>query len=704
MYRFVLATIISLLSLVAFSENQEIEKGKEKITALETDSLVIYNYIGLADLYAKYGITDSANVYYNKAYTMLKKTPSPYILAELFNSKGVFFYNLSQFDSAIFYYEKAYQIIEKHDIDTLKDMNLTNLAGVYYAWGDFDSAIDFYEKALGICTMIKDTNGIAVNNNNIALCKAKAGKPSEAIKYFKNSLQAYSQLKDTAGIGLSYNNIAFVYNLMGSHSKARKYYEKAIKLNYELKKYRVVAASYMGIANVFLKSSQDSLTLEYLEKCIQISRKYSYLDILSEAYISLSELYEQQGYKHKALITIKDYIQIKDSINNSDYKVKIDEINNKLEKEKQKNEIIRLNAEKKVKDIELERRKLFNNLMILIVLLIVILIVIVWNRLIIKKKANKELRQYNAEINEQKAEIEAQRNHIESQREDLQKMNTSLTEINKNMVDSINYAQKIQHAILPYKGTLDAMPIKYFMLYKPKDIVSGDFFYIKKIQNRLYTAVADCTGHGVPGALMSMLSISALNEILSQNNSLSSGNVLNELRQRIIFALKQNIEGVESVKDGLDISFAIFELDSDKAMFSGANNSLFIVDNINGMPCCNTTDLLTKNNYVLREIKGDKMPVSGFADNNDFETNIFNYTTDMQFYYASDGYKDQFGGPKCKKMGIKRFRQLIIDLAQIEIEQQENHASHYFDKWRNYNNANYEQIDDICLMGLKILK
>jgi serine phosphatase RsbU (regulator of sigma subunit) len=337
-----------------------------------------------------------------------------------------------------------------------------------------------------------------------------------------------------------------------------------------------------------------------------------------------------------------------------------------------------------------------------------------------KKKANHLLAQQNIEIRTQKEEISTQRDEIRAQRDTVTLQKDHIEEIHKKITDSINYAKRIQEAVLPMSDTARSILGEHFILFKPKDIVSGDFYWATQINEWLIVTVADCTGHGVPGAFMSMLGISFLNEIVRKKEITKSNQVLNELRKEVINALQQR--GVQSEqKDGMDIVLIAINKTTMQCQFSGANNPLYVVKKFENLKMCqfeneqsssnqpinpstyqpnnpSTNQSTNQSTYQLYELKGDKMPVAIHPVMNDFTYNEFQLEQGDILYLFSDGYADQFGGEQGKKFLYKRFKELIITNAGKPMNEQKQALDNSIIQWI----GNGEQTDDITVVGIKI--
>ncbi len=279
------------------------------------------------------------------------------------------------------------------------------------------------------------------------------------------------------------------------------------------------------------------------------------------------------------------------------------------------------------------------------------------------------------EKSEQEKEIYRLR-HVE-----LKKAYDIIEEINRNITASINYASRIQRAILPDPSSILGLDGRLFILYMPKDIVSGDFYWFSQQVNKLVIVAADCTGHGVPGALMSMLGISFLEEIVNSRNITESGQILNELRKEVQRALHQK-GGHEEQKDGMDICLCVIDRSMKMIQYSGAYNNLYLV-----------------RNDELIEYPANRMPI-GIYDMSDtqFITNNIPFLPDDIIYMFSDGYADQFGGPRAKKFKYTQLKEVLVSIHSLPLEEQKIRLEKAFLDWKGDN----QQIDDVLVMGYKV--
>lgn len=349
--------------------------------------------------------------------------------------------------------------------------------------------------------------------------------------------------------------------------------------------------------------------------------------------------------------------------------------NDKLRKEMADKELELATKEKNVKEAELESKNRSFNIMLIGLLVIVGILFFLYRNYTQKKKANDLLEKQKLEIEKQKDELEEKTKIIEEKNEETQQ--------------SIIYAKRIQHAILPPPSEIDPYLADYFILYKSKDIVSGDFYFFSDkyatTKNKVIIAAADCTGHGVPGAFMSMIGNEKLKDAVDLADQ--PGSIIKELNIGLKGALRQS--GETGTRDGMDISVLALPVDYKsqnqiKIEFAGANRPLWVIKN--------------GTNEVL-EYKATKHAVGGFtADSQEFALHELEFEKNDTLYLFSDGYADQFGGPNSKKMMTKRFKDILLEINKMTLSQQRDYLSKYFEEWKGIN----EQVDDILVIGVRL--
>jgi serine phosphatase RsbU (regulator of sigma subunit) len=289
-------------------------------------------------------------------------------------------------------------------------------------------------------------------------------------------------------------------------------------------------------------------------------------------------------------------------------------------------------------------------------------------------------KKYEAENKKISDKLSDRSYNVMVQKWDLERKHLSISQQNQEILDSLHYAKNIQSAIMPHQDSIDRIFTDGFVLYMPKDIVSGDFYFLEEFNDRIYLAVADCTGHGVAGAFMSMVGTALLKQIILQNKFTDPAKILNELNEGIVEALRQK---QTSSHGGMDIAMCVIDKSEMTLQFAGANRPLHIVRN-------ETTEL----------IKPDKLPIGGFNadENRTFRSQKVALEKNDRLYLYTDGYADQFGGIEGKKIMSKKFREMIQEISQSPMKNQHDTLLNFFNTWK----GKYEQVDDVLVVGLAL--
>ncbi|OFX55425.1 MAG: hypothetical protein A2046_12450 [Bacteroidetes bacterium GWA2_30_7] len=311
----------------------------------------------------------------------------------------------------------------------------------------------------------------------------------------------------------------------------------------------------------------------------------------------------------------------------------------------------------------------------------------------------------NIELNTQKEEISAQRDEIEAQRDELVFQRDTIVFQKKEIVDSINYAYRIQKAILPPDKYVNACLPDNFIFYRPKDVVSGDFYFVEKLGNEVVFSAVDCTGHGVPGAMMSVIGYNLLTQAVKVNHLTKPSEILKFLDLGVTETLRQTY-GESGVNDGMDIAICSLNTETLVIQYSGAYNTLVLIKKTNDNKLedfenqSSTNKLINSSTHQLIEVKSDKFPIGvnydGLADS--YTNNIIQLSKGDLLYMYSDGYADQFGGEKGKKFKYKPLKELLLSVKDETLQEQKNIIEKTFVEWKK----DLEQVDDVLVMGVRI--
>lgn len=332
---------------------------------------------------------------------------------------------------------------------------------------------------------------------------------------------------------------------------------------------------------------------------------------------------------------------------------------------------------------------------------------------VVEEEILDQINFFNQKVEEKTREIKAQHTQIELKNKELNARNAEIgaqklvvEDRNQQLLDSIRYAKRIQTTILPDQGQLHRILPEHFIFYQPKDIVSGDFYWVEqgndKEHESYYVASVDCTGHGVPGAFMSVLGYTTLNEGLREHPTGNPATLLTHLHNKVSYIFNKN-GNEEKLRDGMDLSLIRVFPKKRHLEFAGAFNSLFIVrHNDKGRLNCtagaNDMKMIVNETHTLYEIRGDRYAIGNQQNESHFSCHQVALKKGDRIYMTTDGYTDQFGGPSAKRFQKKRFRELILSMAQVEMNRQQYRIQNQFNEWSN----NIEQIDDVCVIGMEI--
>jgi serine phosphatase RsbU (regulator of sigma subunit) len=594
---------------------------------------------------------------------------------------GVFYAKMGNLNTALSFNLKAMKIFE--DIGDEKGIAACYIfiGNIYLLQNNNDIALNYYFKALKIKEKISDINGIAICSSNISEIYISLQNYELAIKYYYKSLKAREKIGDKKGMAICYENMGKVLLSKNEFQKALHYYLKAQNLFQEISDKEGISSSYGGIANVYNYLKEFDVAIEYGKRSLVYAKDIGAIISEKEANEILSVSYNGKQDYRQAYNHYKQFKILNDSIFNIEKQKEITKMEAMYQGEKKQKEIEILEKDKKLRAAEFRRVQLQKFGLLVGFFLMLILAFVIFRSYKQKQKDNFQLSKQKAEIEDKNEELNQQNDEIATQRDEIESQRDKLFLQKKDITDSIEYARFIQQALLTSHEILDNCQVQSFILFKPRDIISGDFYWFKQIKNYLYFTAADCTGHGVPGAFMSVLGISLLNEIVSKRDLNPPALVLNELRKRLKKSLQQDNPDTTS-HDGMDISLCLLDLETKQLQFSAAFNPLFLI----------------RHNELI-EYSADRMPVGVHPkDKIDFTGKEIQLQSNDQLYIFSDGYISQFGGDKGKKFNEKQFKEMLVEVNQHPMEVQQLILEKRLAEWQ----GNNQQIDDILVVGVRI--
>lgn len=607
------------------------------------------------------------------------------VLATIWSRYGFTSYWVGSYPAAIDYYNKAkyYYLSINDSVNAAWKGYMIGLT--YKYWGKYHEAQNEIQKDISIFEKLGDKDGIlncyivsgyinqAWGNNDeanricrITLQMAKTqddisaqgysylaignvflakNNLDSAFVYLENALAKFKECDEHYGVAITKRDLGTYYLLKGNTQKSLVHLTSGLEILAKISNKRGYSEGLAIIGKVFLARNDYENAVKNLEESQRLALEMELYEDIIKNYQSLSVAYEKWGKYDSAYKCILKYTYLKDSIFNAEKHFQIAELQTQYETEKKEQQIA-------LQNIKLDKNKSIQQLLILAFILASTLAFFSFRWYRIKKRDNQLL-------SEQKRLIEQK--------------NTQIT-------DSINYAKRIQGVLLGKSSTLPKPVKDLFILYQPKDIVSGDFYFIKEYQTYTVIAAADCTGHGVPGAFMSMLGVTLMNEVFTYSNPRTAAEVLEEMRTKVKEALNQTEYKTEA-KDGMDMALCIIDKTNNKLQFSGAYNSLYMI-----------------RGGEMTEFKAIRNPVGVHMKELPFQNEVIECKPNDQFYIFSDGYADQVGGFSQQKFKIVEFRKLIQSISNLPMNEQVSKLESTIQIWK----GNADQTDDMLVVGFKV--
>ena len=591
-----------------------------------------------------------------------------YFLAGAVSNKGYYYDESGRFIDALRYYHEGLRLYESIDNKQGISTSFNNLGVLYSIINDTSNALKYHKNSLEAKKELKDIEGIAMSYNNIGAIYENAGQVFVALEYYQSSLELRESLGDPRGMAMTYDNIGDIYFSEEVFGKAKTYYEKGYQYWVASEIEIGISTGLNNLANVHVEMGNYDQAKSYALESFAIAEKMNFpMDIANSAK-TLINIYDKEkdylnAFKY-ARIFIESENQIKNDENarmalkkSMEYEYQKETLKDSLEFEK----------ERAITGLKIQEKE--NQTFVLIIGLVLSLIILVIGiRSFIQKKKD------NQKINEQRIRVEEQKEKIELQHKKLEETHNEISA-------SISYAKRIQNAILPSKEDFKRDFPNSFVFYRPKDIVAGDFYWMNKVGDVKILACADCTGHGVPGAMVSVVCNNGLNRSIREKNLTSPGEILDETRNIVISEFEKSSD---DVYDGMDI--ALVSIKGNKLSYAGANNPIWI---------------LRKDGDEIEEIKADKQPIAQFEFNKKpFTTHQVELNNGDTFYIFSDGFADQFGGKKGKKFKSHNFMKLLLSIKNLSMNEQRDFIKDTFEKWK----GDIEQVDDVCVIGVRYFK
>lgn len=585
------------------------------------------------------------------------------------NILGNYYEKKNMLDSAFGISKRSLQLAKANNDPSLTAYSLNNMAAIYSLAGNNQASIDMYKKALKMLDDLNDFRQIANTTFNLSIPFSNLEMHDSALYYTNIAFENYKKINDYSGLASCYNSYGSDEDRKGNYMEAIRFYELEVAHFRLANEPASLIIPYQNMADSYLKAGKFRECSYYLTLSTQLATSLGSSSDMCEIYSIYADYHEAMGDFKQA----NDYLR-----KHYEGKAKITSNELRMELADQKSQFDRENSENTLRIQQLEADKNEKSKQTIVWILVLssvffgVVIVLSVNRYRIKQKSFVKLSEYKNQLVLQKERIE---------------------EAQKEIIDSINYAKRIQSAIMAHEKDIFNYFPESFLMYKPRNIVAGDFYFFEVTDNHVFYAAADCTGHGVPGALVSVVCANALTRCVKEFGLSDPGQILDKTRGLVLETFRKS--GKE-VKDGMDISLCCFEI-------ANLQNTSASVVNVSWAGAYNSLWYISENKLV--EVKADKQPIGYNEQPAPFTTHHLNIARGTALYMFTDGYVDQFGGENLpggkaggKKFKYKQLEQLLLSMHQQPMAGQKQKLEKRFTEWK----GDLEQVDDVLVLGLHL--
>jgi tetratricopeptide (TPR) repeat protein len=652
-----------------------------------------YNNIGV--IHSAQGRYTEALEAYQKALAIQERIGDQQGIANCYGNIGIIHAKQGRYAEALEAFQKALTIHERIGDQQRIATSYNNIGNIHADQGRYAEALESYQKALNIFERIGDQHGIATSYTTIGNIHYAQGRYAEALEAYQKALAIRERIGYQKGIASCHINIGLIHADRGRYAEALEAYQKALAISERIGDQDNIALAYTNIGSLYQVQGLYPIARSYLQKALAIAQPLGLHDQLDDLYLKLAQTdsaLAASGLTHlwkSAYLHHRLHTAYKDSVRNEASIRKQAQLESQYEYEK-KTALLKAEQEKEraLATAQLRQRETQRNLSLLalgIALIGLLTFAILYRKIrqqrdLIQKQSD-EIQQKNLALEQYNAELKSTNQALEESNRIIQQQAETLSEKNEEILDSIRYAERIQRAILPSAEKWQRLLPESFLLYKPRDIVAGDFYWLEETERYIFLGVADATGHGVPGAFVSIVCANALHKAVLEEGLESPAEILWRVREVVVSQLTQ---AGEKVKDGMDIALIRFAKgDRSRAVFAGANRPLWIVSA-----------------EGLLEVAGTRQPIGYVEEPKPFEEVelMLGSRVPAMVYAFTDGIVDQMGGPKGRKLLPKGLREWLLSLWNQPVAKQAESLTALFETWR----GERHQIDDVTIVGVRV--
>lgn len=601
------------------------------------------------------------------------------------------------FYQALQYYHKTLKLAKEHSYDDYRAKCLLSLGYFYGTQGNYSKAIEHTKEAALLHETLFGAAHAAYGWSNLGYYFLKEHQYDSALYYTYKSYEIFKAEQDSSGLGDVFFNLGSIaweadsnaFKALNYCLKAQKMYRSGAFTEAEI---LIECKAQIGFLYTELKNFPKAAF--YLNRALAEAKKNNLRYLIQVCYQHKAHMYAAAGDFNKAYQYHQLFYQLYDSLHSQQTYANIKQLQAEYELETKEAKIALLNKDQIIKQEELQRQLIIRNGFVGLVGLLLVLAAVLYrnnrhkrksNDLLLEQKTeiekkNKAIVRKNQMLQEQKRAMLFQSRHLHEANLQIGLQKKTIEQKNRDIISSLNYARNIQDAMLPQVEQLKHRLADFFLWLQPRDIVSGDFFWYHEQDGLLFLAAVDCTGHGVPGAFMSLIGDSYLNQIVKIEKEYEPDRILSRLSYHVNEVLKK--EATDN-QDGMEMSMCVIDLNKKELRFAGARNHLFYVQE-----------------KKLHKVRGNRSNIGGIKKGTTtvFSKHKISFQQPTCFYLFTDGIRDQFGGPQDKKYGEKQLKQLILDIHQLPMEKQKLLIKGGLEQWME----DAEQIDDILMVGWRL--
>ena len=651
--KFLLIFILVCCSrLLVLAQTPQLDSLFQLLKTTKSDTSKAVVYFKIANRFQKIDRLKSFD-YGQKALNIARAHNSQLQVGEYLNFLGDLYWYSGDYATCSDYYFEALSIYDALDDDNGRAVCFRNIGWIYQGQKNYELTLTYFYKSLSLNKKLGKERRVLSNYDDLSIAYFLKEDYPKAELYCNKTIAYAKEHNYRSGLATGHANLAGVLLALGKIDEAIENYQLAIDQFKEINDFYNMADGFNGIAKCYLEKEKYDLCIQSSKEALIIALKYDYNLLVADAYHNLSVAFAKVKQYDKAYTNLMLYTNVKDSTFNEKNAELIGEMSAKYEFEKSELLIKSLKDDKKLNEVKLEQEQTFKLYLIVFCVVVVAFLLFLYRIMLQRKKVT-------ASLSDAYKQIEIK---------------------NKDITDSITYSKKIQEAMLPLDHLKDELFNDVFIYFQPKDIVSGDFYWYAEKNGSRIIAACDCTGHGVPGALMSMIGTNMLNQIINEKGIISPNEVLDTLNREIKKALRQDDQSTHS-KDGMDVAILRF-VDENTVEYAGAHRPLWII----------------RNNELI-EYKPSKYTIGGMQ--NEGEKIFVNHRIELQkddcLYIFTDGVVDQFGGPEGKKFMSKQLRKVLLSIHNHPMTVQRQLLRDAIELWQ----GDEAQIDDNLVIGIKV--